>query len=149
MHEFIPTLTNMKKPSSHYSIFVIFNILVFTASLTNCKKTENPIKFPKGTFPETVVNLANINSTFDDYNLDLYQIAEMTPFLFSSNRKSSGGQFDLEQGLISFVFDQTNGNFTLEADITNNPFFDKLITRAITPANDFGPYTFVQFTRWL
>jgi hypothetical protein len=27
-----------------------------------CKKTSNPIKYPKGTFPDTVINIADINS---------------------------------------------------------------------------------------
>jgi len=129
------------------SSYMLFTVLVFSLfiiisfSLTNCKKEENPIKFPKGTFPDSLVNLANINSSFDDYNLTLYQLLTESHILFSSNRKSSGGQFDLEQGIISFTFDQTNGSFNMESSISNNAFFDKLINQAKTPENDFGPYT--------
>ena len=108
--------------------------------LTNCKKTENPIKYSKGTFPDTVVNLSGINSAYDDYNSALLQLTGNIPLVFSSNRGSSGGQFDLVQGTLSFIFDQTNGAFGLADEISNNQFITKLITKVNTPGNDFGPY---------
>jgi WD40 repeat protein len=127
---------------NRFTLIVFSLFILVSVSLTNCKKEENPIKFPLGTFPDSLVNLTNINSPFDDYNLTLYQLLDETPILFSSNRKSSGGQFDLEQGSIVFTFDQTNGSFNMEASMTNNSFYEKLINQAKTPGNDFGPYTF-------
>jgi hypothetical protein len=120
----------------------MFSILTFIFFFTECKKTENPIKFPQGTFPDTVKTITDINTVYDDYNLALYQIYSNLPIIFSSNRKSSGGQFDLEQASISFLFDQTKGTFILGAEMTNDIFFDKLINKAKTPGNDFGPYRF-------
>lgn len=61
--------------------------------------------------------------------------------VFSSNRKSEGGQFDLEQGLILYTWDQIGGLFGISSEITNDPFLEKLIGLAETPANDFGPYS--------
>jgi len=116
---------------------VIFFLYISVAA---CKKTDNPIKFPNGTFPDTVVNLADINSGYDDYNMALYQLDDNLPIIFSSNRKSSGGQFDLEQGDVSFTFDQGNGTFVLKSKMTTDAFYDKLINKAKTPGNDFGPY---------
>jgi hypothetical protein len=130
----------MKKSVYNYYFVFIFSMLSITIFFTDCKKTENPINFPQGTFPDTVVNLADINSEYDDYNLTLYQLYGNLPIVFSSNRGSSGGQFDLEQASISFVFDQTNGAFGLGADMTNDAFLDKLISKAQTQGNDFGPY---------
>jgi hypothetical protein len=116
-------------------------IIFLSISLTDCKKTENPIKFPKGTFPDTVISITDINSQYDDYNMALYQIVDYIPVIFSSNRKSSGGQFDLEQGGISILFDQTTGVFGFGSKITTDAFPEKLISKAKTPGNDFGPYT--------
>jgi len=130
----------MKKSSySNYTV-LIFSILLISICLSDCKKNENPIKFPKGTFPDTVINITDINSAYDDYNLALYELNGNAPIIFSSNRKSSGGQFDFEQASISFSFDQTNGSFKLKADMTTDSFLDKLINKAKTPGNDFGPY---------
>jgi hypothetical protein len=127
----------MKKSSFRFNAMLVLSIFF---CLSSCKKTENPIKFPLGTFPDTVIALSNINSSYDDYNVSLYHIYSNLPVIFSSNRKSSGGQFDLEQANISFNFDQTNGIFVLNAEMTNNVFLDKLINKAKTAGNDFGPY---------
>jgi len=131
----------MKKSGYINSIIVTISILFISISFTDCKKTENPIKFPKGTFPDTVINIADINSPYDDYNLNIYQLGGNSPIIFSSNRKSVGGQFDLEQAVISYSFDQTTGVFGFGARMTTDPFLDKLINKATTPGNDFGPYT--------
>lgn len=118
-------------------------MLLILITFPRCQKNESPIKFPLGTFPDTIKNLGNINSSYDDYNTSiLYQLAGSAPIIFSSNRKSSGGQFDLVQANIAFTFDQTNGTFGLDASLTTDPFLDKLINKAITPGNDFGPYRF-------
>jgi hypothetical protein len=128
----------MKKLSVKSSLLGIF---IICASIVSCKKTENPVKYPIGTFPDSVVNLADINSSYDDYNCDVYQLYGEIYLLFSTNRGSSGGQFDLEQAQVSFIFDQTTGEFNYNDNITNLPFLAKLITAANTGGNDFGPYS--------
>jgi WD40-like Beta Propeller Repeat len=130
----------MKRSGYISFTIIVFSILILSISFTNCKKTENPVKYPKGTFPDTVINIADINSAYDDYNLAPYQISETFPIIFSSNRKSAGGQFDLEQASISFLFDQTSGVFGFGSKMTTDAFLSKLISKAVTPGNDFGPY---------
>lgn len=114
----------------------------FSAISSSCKKDDNPVKFTDGTFPDTLINLAGLNSTYDDYNTDPYVIYGNIALVFSSNRKSSGGQFDIEQGIITYQFDLTNGGFVSESGITNDSFTAKLIGQAITPDDDLGPYRF-------
>lgn len=130
----------MKKASSLFCMFLVFSLIVLFPGCE--KKTENPVKFPFGTFPDTVVNLADINSQYDDYNLDIYALRGNGPVIFSSNRKSLGGQFDLEQGTVAFVFDQTTGAFEIGAQISSDAFLTNLLSKAQTTGNDFGPYRF-------
>jgi hypothetical protein len=130
----------MKKPGYFSLISVVYSFLFLSSFFIACKKTENPIKYPLGTFPDTVINIADINTQYDDYNIALYQVGETLPIIFSSNRESSGGQFDLEQASISFTFDQTTGVFGFGSQMTNDVFLDKLISKAKTDGNDFGPY---------
>jgi hypothetical protein len=127
----------MNKSSTGIFISSVLSILVTSIILTSCKKTENPIKFPEGIFPDSTMNLSDINSSFDDINTTLYG---NSLFIFSTNRESSGGQFDLVQGAMSFVFDQCSGEFGLGVEISNNPFLTKLINSATTTGDDFGPY---------
>jgi len=128
----------MKRSSVKSAIFVLFLVCL---GFISCKKTENPIKFPFGTFPDSVTNLAGINSGYDDYNVNCYQLDDEFYILFSTNRGSSGGQFDFEQGKAGFIFDQTTGEFQYTNSISSLPFLDKLIEAASTDGNDFGPYS--------
>lgn len=126
------------------SIRTILKALLFGTVISTvlfaCKKDENPVKFTDGTFPDTIINLRDINSPYDDYNADPYVLYGNIALVFSSNRKSSGGQFDIEQGNIYYQFDLTTGVFGIGSEITNDSFTSKLIAKAITPGNDFGPY---------
>jgi hypothetical protein len=131
----------MTKLSSNSYITLLICFLLIPAFITDCTKDETPVKYPTGTFPDTVLNLKGLNSPYDDYNTTVNQLTGGVPLIFSSNRKSSGGQFDLEQGLVSFTFDKTNGYFTLSSGMTQDEFTDKLITSAVTPLNDYGPYS--------
>ncbi len=130
----------MKKTGFSKYITLVISILLLIACFSSCKKSEDPIKFPKGIFPDTLLNLAGINSPYDDYNIALYQLYGNAPIIFSSNRKSSGGQFDLEQAAISFTFDQTTGDFELADGMTNDIFPGNLINAVQTDGNDFGPF---------
>lgn len=118
-------------------------ILLSLMLCTSCSvEEENPINFPSGAFPDTVLNLGKVNSKFDDYNMDSYVLTGSGPIVFSSNRNSQGGQFDLVQGNITFVFDQTDAYFELASSITNDSYLNSLVTKANTPGNDFGPFRF-------
>jgi hypothetical protein len=118
---------------------LIITILFLSIFLIDCKKTD-PVKYPIGVFPDSIINLRDLNSTYDDYNATVNQLYGAMQLVFSSNRKSLGGQFDLEQGLVSFAFDQMTGGFTLYSEMTQDEFIYKLIDAAVTPRNDFGPY---------
>jgi hypothetical protein len=124
--------------------FAYFSSAGFTAvmilAMISCKKTENPIKYSKGTFPDSLINISDINSEYDDYNLDIHVLTATIPLIFSSNRSSSGGQFDLVQGAFEYVFDQGTGDFTLNGEMTSDAFLTSLISKVNTAGNDFGPY---------
>ncbi|HPM87923.1 MAG TPA: hypothetical protein PKX27_08070 [Bacteroidales bacterium] len=123
-----------------------FRILILFLSLMilnvfSCKKDDNPIKFPRGTFPDSTIILTGINSQYDDYNMDLHQLLDYALIIFSSNRISTGEHFDLVQGVISYFFNQTTGDFGVESEMTQNAFITKLISAANTDGDDLGPYT--------
>jgi hypothetical protein len=129
----------MKKSSGKIPVILILVLVIVLAYMTGCKKFESPVKYPMGTFPDSVFNLTGLNSPHDDYNSNLYTIGGSFAVIFSSNRGSTGGQFDLVQGAIGFQFDQTTGSFEVASNLINDPFYSSLITRANTVGNDLGP----------
>jgi len=130
----------MKRILIQLNIVLILSILIFTIGASSCKKTENPIKFNSGTFPDSVINLADINSEYADYNSSITQINGYTSLVFSSNRATSGGKFDFVQALISFNFDKTNGSFSIGTGILEDIFIETLLFKANTPGDDLGPF---------
>jgi hypothetical protein len=130
----------MKKLFTYFYLAVLTAVLIL--AFISCKKTENPVKFPKGTFPDSLINISGINTVYDDYNLDIKVLTTSIPLVFSSNRGSSGGQFDLVQANRSYIFNQETGDFTLNGEMTSDPFLTKLVSTVNTAGNDFGPYRF-------
>ena len=139
MFTYAVSAVKMKKLITYFSSAGLTALLML--SLITCtKKTDNPIKFQKGTFPDSIINISAINSGYDDYNLDIHVLSAINPLVFSSNRGSSGGQFDLVHGTFSYIFDQGTGDFTLYGEITNDAFLTRLVSKVNTAGNDFGPY---------
>lgn len=130
----------MKKPSIILFIILAISTLLTLCCISGCKKIKNPIKYSQGTFPDTAKNIAGLNSQYDDYNSTLYLLGNSIPIIFSSNRGSSGAQFDLVQGGLWFQFDQTTGAFDMGGEMINDPFFTVLLRKANTSGNDLGPY---------
>ena len=128
----------MKKSISLLSTAAIAIIIIY--GLISCQKEKEPILYPVGAFPDTLVNLEGLNSRYDYYNMDLYELYGSYYVMFSTNRLSEGGQFDLIQGQIAFSFDRTMGYFELGSGLTTDPFLTKLVTTVNTERDDFGPF---------
>jgi hypothetical protein len=100
---------------------------------------------PNGKIPETPVNITNANSEFDDINMTSPELNEETLLIFSTNRKSSGGNFDLISHPISFHWDKREGNFyTTDDTLPEFAYLDQFIGLANTTGNEYGPFSFFQ-----
>lgn len=111
--------------------------------LTGCiKDPAGPVLLEHGYFTDTVVNVESLNSQYDDYNLDIQAFKGSSQVIFSSNRNSQGGQFDIIQAAMGFQFTRADGLFSFTAGITTDEFLARLLSKANTPGNDFGPYRF-------
>ena len=54
--------------------------------------------------------------------MNLQQLQDYVLIIFSSNRISTGEQFDLVQGVITYFFNQTSGDFGVESEMTQDVF---------------------------
>jgi len=101
--------------------------------------------YPNGKIPETPVNLSSANSEFDDINMSAPELNGQTLLIFSSNRNSSGADFDLIYHPISFHWNKTQGNFYIKDENTEGySFLDQVLELANTEGNEYGPLSFFQ-----
>lgn len=128
----------MKKNYNRILLVLVIGTL-FILTNESCSKKEPGLKYSLGTFPDSIINLQDINTIYDDYNSALPQIDGLLPIIYSSNRGSQGGQYDLVVGNVEYWFDQTSGVFGLESAMSTDPYLSGLVARANSAGNDFGP----------
>jgi WD40-like Beta Propeller Repeat len=108
--------------------------------LTSCPDAR---KYRTGYFQDDVVNFSDVNSEYDDYNMDSPDINSHSLFHFSSNRNSQGGNFDIVGEKMYIDWSKTEGSLSIGTDL-NEDWFDYLIPlfdSVNTPCNELGPYT--------
>ena len=125
----------------------ILNLILFICFFESCKPGDKPL-IVTGTFPENPVNMADINSVYDDYNSASPIIGSTSPLCFSSNRNSRGANFDIVYKLLDVYMSLSDGKLTV-AENANNPLLDVVIenanlndamARINTSADELGPY---------
>lgn len=129
----------MKRQAS----FVILSMLIIPLFYA-CPGSLYPKRnFPKGFFPDSIVNLQQLNSEYDDINMDIMMLFSTDYIIFSSNRNSQGEQFDLVGNALTFSWDQINGNFLLNTDAySQNDLLQFILQKTVSDANEYGPFAF-------
>ncbi len=117
----------------------------FALTLTGCFfDDDNDYIFEYETIvTEIPVNLASINSQYDDFNTNLPYIAGTLPIVFSSNRKSEGANFDFVFEVIDVSYHERDNvlNFSYYLNPANT-FLEKLFPIVNTDKDEFGPYSY-------
>ncbi|MDX9947569.1 MAG: hypothetical protein RBS38_09400 [Bacteroidales bacterium] len=129
------------KIKTRYFISSLSVLAAFLLTIS-CEKKTSPALIEKGTFPDSLIILSDINSSYDDYNSDIHQLSAASSIVFSSNRGSSGGQFDLVHGAFAYSFVQESGDFFMFSEMASDPFLAQLVSKVNTAGDDFGPYRF-------
>ena len=125
-------------------VFCFIPAVLIIFLFTGCREEPLKINYKLGVFPDSVMALDGLNTQYDDYNMDIEasRINSALPVVFSSNRHSSGGEFNLTQGLIWYTFGQTTGSFEMGGEMTNDAFIGSLVSVFNGTGDEFGPYRF-------
>lgn len=116
---------------------LIISIVLITIS---CKEKD---RYETGHFKESVVNFGDVNSEYDDYNSTAPFIYYRHLFHFSSNRNSSGNDFDIVGENMYIDWSKTSGTLEIGTDLSDDrfdylmPMFDSINTLC----NELGPYS--------
>lgn len=114
---------------------LIFSLIVFN----NCNDRNNPydiwsINYDKGVFPDSLFNFISINSEYNDMNIGPPPSINHQFSLFISSDRNSGSDFDIFQFICYSEFNQTNGNYKIDAS-NQQP----LTTIINSTGNEYGP----------
>ncbi len=125
-------------------LICLSSVFCIGIALTGCHEEPLRINHELGIFPDSVMILEGLNTEYDDYNIDIEagRIQSSRQVVFSSNRESAGGEFNIVNGMIRYMFGQTTGDFQLYSEMTSDAFIDRLIAVFNTAADEFGPLRF-------
>lgn len=93
--------------------------LVVLISSVSCDKIPPGYKYNVGSLPETPVNLSDFNTEYDDYNSSAPILGTLIPFCFSTNRNSTGEEFDIIFQPMNINFSKTSGNLMVTNEYEN------------------------------
>jgi hypothetical protein len=120
----------------HFSSTIL--IISFCTLIASC---HGGYKYNTGHFKESVVNIDDINTKFDDYNSTAPSIYFRHLFHFSSNRNSDGNDFDIVGEKMYIDWDKTEATLEIGTDLSESwfdyllPMFDSINS----PCNELGP----------
>ena len=125
----------------------ILTIILFSFLIISCEKNPNGYKFEHGDLPDFPVNLVDFNTIYDDYNSTAPSLGRLIPFCFSTNRNSSGNEFDVIYQPMNVNFDKTSGILKVTNEYANWGVYNedyevikKGLNKINTSGNEFGPY---------
>lgn len=104
----------------------------------------------RGNISIVPVNLAEINSAFDDYNSNSPIFMESLSLFFSTNRKTSGSNFDIVHHPLDIISSYKTGKVTVEEYNVTNGYHDKVsdaLYRMNTDSDELGPYIWSEGTK--
>lgn len=120
--------------------------LMLTLFLLSCTEEPGERQYTEGTLPAIPVNLADINTKYDEYNSAGSSVGTVFPLCFSTNRNSEGADFDIVYKLLEIWFNLIDGSLSFgEFKMTNWVYYENYtLTNALkkinTSGNEYGPY---------
>lgn len=113
-------------------------LLLFLAFLLTRGCDQSRFNFDVVIIPREVTNFSEVNSIYDDYNsvAPLNFTSDGFSLVFSSNRNSNGGNFDLVSYQCHIFSNQVNASFDIWSDPMDYPF----IANVNSAFNEWGPF---------
>lgn len=99
---------------------------------------------------ETPANLTKLNTAYDDYNSDLPYDARRVTLTFSTNRASTGGQFDFRSVYLDVSYHERDGMVNITAPGNAGfPTYENAILQVVTTQSDeLGPVSYQNKDQW-
>lgn len=99
---------------------------------------------------ESPANLTRLNTEFDDYNSDLPYDARRVTLTYSTNRASTGGQFDFRSVYLDVSYHERDGLVDITAPMNAGyPARETALLQVVnTSSDELGPVSILDKERW-
>ena len=114
-------------------------IVILLLASVACRKD----KYNTGHFQDKAINFSEVNSEYDDYNSTAPNIYYKYLFHFSSNRNSSGGNFDIIGKNMYIDWSKSDGDLIISTDNFDKRFdyLTPMFEAINTSCNELGPFS--------
>lgn len=120
-----------------YQIGVIISISIF---FFGCPYSG--YEYPTGHFPDNPINFSEVNTAYNDYNISSPELFSERHFHFSSDRKTSGSNFDIIGENFTIIWDKENGIFQCNSsESSESELIADILQSVNTPSDELGPYS--------
>lgn len=126
-------------------------LAAFVLFFTGCLPVDPDYNFEYETIiTNTPANLEKLNSEFDDYNSNLSYPGARSEIYYSTNRKSSGGNYDIIYKTFDISYHKRDDvvNFSFPENTYNTSFQEKLFRLINMESDELGPYSFNGTQGW-
>ena len=122
------------------TFFILFLVAIL---LSGCPGNNHKYKYSDAYFPDSAVNITEVNSEFDDYNSILPETHFGKRLLFSSNRMYDPENYDIYDGNFYVVWDWETGDLTFKNDYHYGyeDFVRNMVQKIDNDGNQFAPYS--------
>lgn len=122
---------------------LLFSFFILLIVLSGCDKIKKTHLDQNARFPDIPVNLVDLNSSYDDFNSILPETHFGKAFVFSSNRRTNGGEFDLISDNIHATWFMETSELVVDNSYfwQNTNYVAQLLNKVPNAGNQFGPYS--------
>jgi len=126
-------------------------LVIITIFFTGCIPVDPDYNFEYETIITTTpANLEKLNTEFDDYNSTLPYPGARSEIYYSTNRNSSGGNYDIIYRVFDISYHKKDDviNFSFPENTYYTSFQEKLFDLINKESDELGPYTFNGSQGW-
>ncbi len=133
-------MKNKKVKTTKNIFLIIFSIAIISCNPHNID--PEPVNYEMGWFPESPVNITDLNTEHDDYNSNINVRGKRINFYYSTNKDSKGNNFNISSRSIDAFLNLDNDIFSFNVSNSEADYAFDLLPKINSEFDEFGPFLF-------
>lgn len=117
-------------------------MLTFLFACSEEELSDIPIDPETGWFPETPVNITDLNTRFDEYNTNITGSGMNIHMYYSSNFEKKGANFDIQGAILTIDIKEEQNKMSLNLSANKPANTEQLLPLINSEYDEYGPLSF-------